>query len=33
MIRIHREYAVARETGMRGDVRSETDWRSRKFLS
>merc|ERR1711990_198754 len=33
MIKIHREGQLARETGNRMEVRAETDWRSRKFLS
>lgn len=33
MLRIHNEGVAAREKGVRGDLRAETDWRSRKFLS
>lgn len=33
MLRVHNEGMAAKERGTRGDLRAETDWRSRKFLS
>ncbi|CAD6584804.1 MAG: hypothetical protein CYPHOPRED_002853 [Cyphobasidiales sp. Tagirdzhanova-0007] len=33
MLRVHNEGVSAKEKGTRGDLRAETDWRSRKFLS
>jgi len=33
MLRVHNEGMAAKEKGVRGDLRAETDWRSRKFLS
>ena len=33
MLRVHNEGLAAKEKGVRGDLRAETDWRSRKFLS
>jgi len=33
MLRVHNEGMTAKEKGTRGDLRAETDWRSRKFLS
>jgi len=33
MLKVYKEGADAKEKGSRTDLRSETDWRSRKFLS